>query len=58
MKEIRILMQNLRSYPNNLFIIPDVDLETENGGLQIVDKDGNKIGYIETGVRKDIVITS
>ncbi len=58
MKEIKVLMQNLRNYPNNFFVIPDLDKETGNGGLEIVDKDGNRQGYIETGIRKDIVITS
>ena len=57
MKEIKILIRNLRQYPDNSFVVPDTDSETENGGLEVIDVDGKHLGYIEISMRKDIVIT-
>ncbi|KKN74232.1 hypothetical protein LCGC14_0393180 [marine sediment metagenome] len=65
MKEIKILIQQLRNYPNNLFVHPadytNDELEDEELagkiGLDIVDKDGNWQGFIRTGINDRTVIT-
>ncbi len=64
MKEIKTLIQQLRNYPNNLFVHPadytDYDgLDEELAGkvgLDIVDKDGNHQGFIRTGINDGRVI--
>ena len=62
MKEIRILIQQLRNYPNNFFVYPvygqlvDENYPTQNPGLVVCDMDGNQQGFIETGGEEGVVI--
>jgi len=67
MKEIRILMQQLRNYPSNLFVFPSeeptketVDAPWDDSkwkyGLTVCDKDGKQQGFIETGTNDGKVI--
>jgi len=66
MKEIKILIQQLRSYPNNFFVhpgsqcdlpeddySPDYIEEHTKRGLIVCDMNGVQQGFIETGVRKE-----
>jgi len=57
MKEIKVLMQQLRNYPSNLFVCPEMkySLDSEDG-LIIVDKDGKQQGFIKTGANDGKVI--
>ena len=62
MKEIRILIQQLRGYPNNFFVYPvteNVDVLGDGNleeGLLVCDKDGDQQGYIETGGQGEVVV--
>ena len=58
MKEIRILIQQLRSYPNNWFVYPvdnaisidGIPYEPGKDGLVVCDMQGETKAFIETGV--------
>lgn len=51
MKEIKILIQNLRNYPNNYFVIA-----SERGdGLEVIDKDGEPQGTIDLGSIQEVI---
>ena len=69
MKEIKILIQQLRSYPDNFFVhlgvqcdlpeggySPDYVMEHTKSGLTVCDMDGNQQGFIETGGKGGVVI--
>lgn len=66
MKEIKILIQQLRNYPNNFFVYSNplgcVGLpETLAGehtkvGLIVCDMDGIQQGFIETGGKEGVII--
>lgn len=58
MKEIKVLIQQLRNYPSNFFVYPtkEVELEELKDGLIICDMHGEEQGFIETGGEKDVVI--
>jgi len=56
MKEIRILMQQLRNYPSNLFVYPQEATDELKGGLVVVDVNGSEQGFIETGTNDGKVI--
>ena len=65
MKEIIILIQQLRNYPNNFFVHPEVmwlpdgegSITTKSvEGLAICDMEGNQQGFIETGGKGEVVI--
>lgn len=55
MKEIKMLVRQLRGYPNNWFVYPDESVFGDKG-LRICDKDGQSEGFIETGVNDGKVI--
>jgi hypothetical protein len=61
MKEIRILINNLRQFPPNYFATPSIDLEKDaNSGLDIFQYNNGKVekvGHIDTGGDTNIVIT-
>lgn len=56
MKEVRILIKELRSYPDNAF----VEVQPETGelkpGLVVRDLLGVEYGFIEIGGEKGIVV--
>ncbi len=60
MKEIKILIQQLRNYPNNFFVYPVMPLyngeEHNRQGLRVCDMNGEQQGFIETGSCKGVVI--
>lgn len=56
MKEIKVLIQQLRNYPNNFFVYPFKGTKTVISGLIVCDKDGVKVGFIPTGVNDGKVI--
>lgn len=70
MKEIKILLQQLRSYPDNFFVCPRVEVTIEATfeetypivdkdmpqGLIVCDMDGIQQGFIETGGKEGVVI--
>lgn len=64
MKEIRILTQQLKNYPNNFFVYPSkepsdytVDHVYEwKDGLVVCDMDGEQQGFIETGGEGEVII--
>lgn len=67
MKEIRILIQQLRNYPNNFFVYPvgspnvlihDEELQPHiyHAGLLICNHLGEKQGFIETGGEGEVII--
>ena len=59
MREIKILLRNLRNYPDNFFVVvEDVVIEGKDRepGLKVVDVRGNEQGYIEIGLGIDKVI--
>ena len=58
MKEIRILMQQLRNYPSNFFVYPAKETENEElkDGLIVCDVHGEEQGFIETGGDSNKVI--
>lgn len=66
MKEIKILIQQLRDYPNNFFVYPQDQtimnslasqtLENPKDGLVVCDMDGEQQGFIETGGKGEVVI--
>lgn len=56
MKEIRLLMQELRNYPNNLFVVPEILEDTKHTPglptkhiLNIVNLKKEVIGTIDLG---------
>jgi len=62
MKEIKILIQQLRSYPDNFFVYPSSQCDLPEGtyspnyveehtvsGLVVCDMNGVQQGFIETG---------
>ena len=66
MKEIKILTQQLRNYPNNFFVYPGSQCNLPEGGyspdyieehtvsgLVVCDMNGEWLGFIETGGRKE-----
>jgi len=60
MKEIRTLMQELRQYPNHLFVYPinepgDEEEDTLQG-LMVCNSEGRREGYIELGDRSEVVV--
>ena len=66
MKEIRILQQQLRNYPNNWFVYPleetiynDQLVQPKaftRDGLVVCDKDGEEKGFIQLGTNDGKVI--
>jgi len=63
MKEIKTLMQQLRSYPSNFFVYPKdtrdmLEDEVLSGtiGLSVCNHLGEEQGFIETGGEEGIVI--
>lgn len=63
MKEIKILIQQLRNYPNNFFVYPTKyeDLKHDPPmkpvyGLTVCDVDRQEQGFIETGGKGEVVI--
>ena len=62
MKEIKILMQQLRNYPSNFFVYPqqpnpgEVIFSGMKDGLVVCDMDGNQQGFIETGGKGEVII--
>ena len=65
MKEIKVLQQQLRNYPNNLFVYPlgrtglpdniGVNAETREG-LVVCNLKGEEQGFIETGTNNGQVV--
>ena len=63
MKEIKILIQQLKNYPNNFFIYPTKYEDFKHDppmkpvyGLVICDHLGEEQGFIETGGEKGVII--
>jgi len=59
MLEIKILMRELRSYPNNYFAYPQEEKPDETrttGSLVVCDVNGITKGVIETGNDKKILV--
>ena len=63
MKEIKILIQQLRKYPSNLFVYPKIYEDSKHTpsmasvhGVAICDKDGNQVAFIETGTNNGNVV--
>ena len=66
MKEIRVLLQQLRSYPANFFVYPEEEQDPEytnrydgtrnKNGLVICDHLGEEQGFIETGGKEGVII--
>ncbi|KKN53794.1 hypothetical protein LCGC14_0598870 [marine sediment metagenome] len=60
MKEIKILIQQLRNYPNNFFVYPVMPLpegeEHNRLGLRICDHLGEEQGFIEIGGKEGVII--
>ena len=69
MKEIKILIQQLRSYPNNFFAYPGSQCDLPEGGysleyieehtksgLIVCDMDGIQQGFIETGGKEGVIV--
>jgi len=65
MKEIKILIRNLREYPDNFFVYPVEEGDEDKSeslstfpsdGLVICDMDGVQQGFIEIGGKGSIVI--
>jgi len=69
MKEIKILIQQLRGYPNNFFVYPGSQCNLPEGGyspdyveehtvlgLAVCDMNGWQQGFIETGGGKGVII--
>jgi len=60
MKEIKTLMQELRQYPNHLFIYPiNIPNDKEDDplqGLVVCNSKGVREGYIELGDRSEVVV--
>jgi hypothetical protein len=55
-KELKVLIQQLRNYPSNLFIVPVVLQDDKHNpphapvyGLSIVNVQGEEQGFINTG---------
>ena len=60
-KEIKVLRQQLRSYPDNFFVYPQVQQPSVGDdklqyGLLVCDIHGNQQGFIEIGDFGDVVI--
>ena len=49
MKEIKILLRELRNYPDNMFIYPQESSEDSKPGLVVKKHTGEEIGFIELG---------
>ena len=61
MKEIKVLKQELRNFPDNWFVYPDHrpgenTLVGQDNGLIVCDLEGNTKGFIETGTNNGEVI--
>lgn len=69
MKEIKTLIQQLRSYPSNFFVFPSKHKTTKTGsepiehrvvhtitGLTVCNHLGEERGFIETGGEEGVVI--
>jgi len=66
MKEIKILIQQLRSYPDNFFVYSQEEQDPEyttrspednnRTGLVVTDYLGKEQGFIETGGKEGVVI--
>lgn len=62
MKEIKILIQQLRNYPNNFFVVPTINPDDEfqptkfTYGLTVCNHLGEEQGFIETGGKEGVVI--
>ena len=55
MKEIKILIRNLKQYPDNFFVYPTIKNE-EFRGLVVCDMDGVEKDFIETGGKGEVII--
>ena len=64
MREIKTLIQQLRNYPNNLFVYPEIitageygeAIPTTKAGLKVIDIHGQEEGFIELGTNDGKVI--
>jgi len=53
-KEIKVVIQQLRNYPNNLFVYPA--LNNNQFGLVICDLKGKQIDFVKTGSNNGEVV--
>jgi len=58
MKEIRILIRDLKSFPNNWFVYPQETKDTDREGLVVCNMDGEEQGFIDIGTNDGKVITN
>ena len=56
MKEIKVLIQQLRNYPNNLFVYPQEETDENKPGLVVCNLKGEEKGFIETGTADGNVV--
>jgi len=65
MKEIKTLIQQLRNYPNNLFVYPqepgpdmygNTESKTNKSGLVVCNLEGKEQGFIELGANNGNVV--
>jgi len=55
-KEIRILIQELRKYPNNFFVYLSEESEDTKPGLVVKEYKGEEVGFIKVGGEEDFVL--
>uniref|UniRef100_A0A6M3LTY7 Uncharacterized protein n=1 Tax=viral metagenome TaxID=1070528 RepID=A0A6M3LTY7_9ZZZZ len=56
MREIKTLIQQLRNYPNNLFVYTQEESEDNKSGLVVCNLAGEEQGFIELGSNDGQVI--
>lgn len=56
MREIKTLIQELRNYPNNLFVYPQEESEDNKSGLVVCNLRGEEQGFIELGINDGNVV--
>lgn len=55
MKEIKILIRNLRQYPDNFFVRPQEATYELKAGLIVCDMDGAEKDFIEIGEKGEVI---
>lgn len=56
MKEIKILIRNLKQYPDNFFVHPQEATDELKDGLVVCDMDGVEKDFIEIGGKGEVII--
>uniref|UniRef100_A0A6M3KTX4 Uncharacterized protein n=1 Tax=viral metagenome TaxID=1070528 RepID=A0A6M3KTX4_9ZZZZ len=58
MREIKTLIQQLRNYPNNLFVYTQEESEDNKSGLVVCNLAGEEQGFIELGTDNRQVVVN